>query len=95
MYGNQIDSNTNIFKLFDKQRVVILLQETVDDMLRFVTFYLMFAVIVAQLVISAFVDKQPVGAVPLEDEVINRGHIQDFIVISCCNSQLGYQKKKF
>lgn len=70
------------------------MQETVDDMLRFVTFYLMFAVVVAQLVISAFVDKQPVGAVPLEDEVMNRGCIQDFVVILCCYSLVWRQKKR-
>ncbi|XP_052261658.1 multidrug resistance-associated protein 1-like isoform X6 [Dreissena polymorpha] len=38
------------------------------DVFGYVTFYLMFAVMLALLVISCIIDKQPVGAVPLEDQ---------------------------
>ncbi|XP_060581167.1 multidrug resistance-associated protein 1-like isoform X5 [Ruditapes philippinarum] len=47
---------------------VALLKDEVEDMFRFVTFYIFFAVILVQLIISTLVDKQPVGAVPVEDE---------------------------
>ncbi|WAQ96704.1 MRP1-like protein, partial [Mya arenaria] len=47
---------------------VAYLQDHVEDMFRFVTFYLMFAVVMAQVIIACIIDKQPVGAVPVEDE---------------------------
>lgn len=64
--GASVKYTVNFFYLID---LYVFLQGYVDDVLRFVTFYMMFAVILAQLVIASFVDKQPVGALPLEDEV--------------------------
>ncbi|WAQ96712.1 MRP3-like protein [Mya arenaria] len=51
---------------------VAYLQDHVEDMFRFVTFYLMFAVVMAQVIIACIIDKQPVGAVPVEDEGYKR-----------------------
>jgi len=48
-------------------------------MCRFVTFYLTFVIVMAQLVIASFVDKQPVGGVPLEDEVRHEMNLTAFI----------------
>ncbi|XP_053393097.1 multidrug resistance-associated protein 1-like isoform X3 [Mercenaria mercenaria] len=57
----------SIITFRSKIRVASLKGE-VEDMFRFVTFYVFFTVILIQLVISTLVDKQPVGAVPVEDE---------------------------